>query len=105
MHFLGYWALSLIVIVIMYATAFSMVGTIPAIAALIGIYALVQATSFVVITPGNIGIQDIGFAVVAIAFGSEPAVAAAAALIIRVSGVAVTATVGLVVAVESRTGD
>jgi uncharacterized membrane protein YbhN (UPF0104 family) len=106
MRFLGYWALSLIVIVIMYATAFSMVGTIPSIAALIAIYALVQATSFVVITPGNIGIQDIGFTAVAIAFGSEPAVAAAAALIIRISGVAVTAAVGLViVGVESRTGD
>jgi uncharacterized membrane protein YbhN (UPF0104 family) len=105
-HFLGYWALSLIVIVIMYATAFSMVGTIPSIAALIAIYALVQATSFVVITPGNIGIQDVGFAAVAIAFGSEPAVAAAAALIIRLSGVAVTAVVGLVaVAVDSDTTD
>jgi uncharacterized membrane protein YbhN (UPF0104 family) len=106
LHFLGYWALSLIVIMIMYATAFSMVGPVPSTAALIAIYALVQATSFVVITPGNIGIQDLGFAAVAIAFGSEPAAAAAAALIIRISGVAVTAAVGLVVvAVDSDTAD
>ena len=103
LHFLGYWALSLIVIVIMYSTAFSMVGPIPSIATLIAIYALVQATSFVVITPGNIGIQDLGFAAIAIAFGSEPAVAAAAALIVRISGVAVTALVGLgAVAATSR---
>jgi uncharacterized membrane protein YbhN (UPF0104 family) len=100
-QFLGYWALSLVVIVIMYSTAFSMVGPIPSIATLIAIYALVQATSFVVITPGNIGIQDLGFAAVAVAFGSEPAVGAAAALIVRVSGVAVTALVGLVVVVVS----
>jgi uncharacterized membrane protein YbhN (UPF0104 family) len=105
-HFLGYWALSLIVIVIMYSTAFSMVGSIPSIATLIAIYALVQATSFVVITPGNIGIQDLGFAAVAVAFGSEPAVAAAAALIVRISGVAVTALVGLIaVAATSRETD
>jgi uncharacterized membrane protein YbhN (UPF0104 family) len=101
-HFLGYWALSLIVIVIMYSTAFSMVGPIPSIATLIAIYALVQATSFVVITPGNIGIQDIGFAAIAIAFGSEPSVAAAAALIVRISGVAVTALVGLASAALSQ---
>jgi uncharacterized membrane protein YbhN (UPF0104 family) len=100
-QFLGYWALSLIVIVIMYSTAFSMVGSVPSIATLVAIYALVQATSFIVITPGNIGIQDVGFAAVAIAFGSEPSVAAAAALIIRVSGVAVTAFAGLVVVATS----
>ena len=105
-HFLGYWVLSLIVIVTMYSTAFSMVGPVPAVATLIAIYALVQATSFIVITPGNIGIQDLGFAVIAVAFGSEPAVAAAAALIVRISGVAVTVLVGLVsVAVTSRSSD
>jgi uncharacterized membrane protein YbhN (UPF0104 family) len=100
-QFLGYWALSLVVVVIMYSIAFGMVGSVPSVATLVAIYALVQATSFIVITPGNIGIQDLGFAAVAVAFGSEPEVAAAAALIIRVSGVAVTAVVGLVVAVTS----
>ncbi len=94
-RFLGWWLLSLIVIVIMYSTAFSMVGPVPSVATLIALYALVQATSFIVITPGNIGIQDLGFAAIAVAFGSDPPVAAAAALLIRISGIAVIALVGI----------
>ena len=96
-----YWLVAIAVIVVMYATAFSMVGPIPSVPTLIAIYALVQATSFVVITPGNIGIQDLGFAAVAVAFGSDPGVAAAAALIIRISGIAVTALAGVIAALTS----
>ena len=103
LRFIGWWALSIIVIVVIYSTAFTMVGDVPPIGTLIAIYALVQATSFVVITPGNIGIQDLGFAAVAVLFGSSPEVAAAAALIVRISGIAVTAAVALgAVAVSSR---
>ena len=91
----AYWLLTIVVVVVMYSTAFSMVGPVPSVATLVAIYALVQATSFVVVTPGNIGIQDLGFAAVAVLFGSDAGVAAAAALIIRASGIAVTAMAGL----------
>lgn len=96
-RFVALWLASVTVIVVMYSTAFAMVGPVPGPAALIALYALIQVTSFVVITPGNIGIQDIGFAAIAVWFGSDPAVASAAALIVRVSGVVVTAAVALVV--------
>jgi uncharacterized membrane protein YbhN (UPF0104 family) len=97
----AYWLATIAVIVVMYATAFSMVGPIPSVPTLIAIYALVQATSFVVITPGNIGIQDLGFAAVAVAFGSALGVAAAAALIIRISGITVTVLAGVAAALTS----
>lgn len=100
----AYWIVTIAVIVVMYATAFSMVGPVPSVATLIAIYALVQATSFVVITPGNIGIQDLGFAAVAIVFGADAGVAAAAALIIRVSGVGVTVLAGLAAALVASDG-
>lgn len=102
LKFAKFWAATIAVIVVMYGVAFSMIGTAPSIPTLVAIYALVQATSFVVITPGNIGIQEIGFTAVAVFFGSDPGVAAAAALIIRISGITVTAATGVVIAATSR---
>jgi len=46
----------------------------------------VQATSFAVITPGNLGIQELGFTGLASLFGIPLAQGAAAAAIIRASG-------------------
>lgn len=97
LRFTALWAASVAIIVAMYSATFAMVGPVPPIGALIALYALIQATSFVVITPGNIGIQDLGFATIAVWFGSDAATASAAALIVRISGVLVTSLAAVII--------
>ncbi len=87
------WGGTLAIVVTMYWFTFRIAGSSPSIGALIALYALVQVTSFVVITPGNIGIQELGFAGLAVLLGVPLGLAAAAATLIRASGV--IATVGV----------
>ncbi len=85
-RFVGAWLVTLAVVVVMYGVVLSTVGASIGIGETIALYALVQATSFVVITPGNLGIQELGFTGLAALFGVPLAQGAAAAAIIRASG-------------------
>lgn len=85
-RFIGAWLATLGVVVALYAAVLSIVGASVGIGEIIALYALVQATSFVVITPGNLGIQELGFTGLAAVFGVPAAQGAAAAAIIRASG-------------------
>ncbi len=85
-RFVGAWLVTLAVVVALYGVVLSTVGASIGIGEIIALYALVQATSFVVITPGNLGIQELGFTGLAALFGVPLAQGAAAAAIIRASG-------------------
>lgn len=85
-RFVGAWLVTLAVVVALYGVILSTVGASIGIGETIALYALVQATSFAVITPGNLGIQELGFAGLAALFGVPLAQGAAAAAIIRASG-------------------
>ncbi|MEA3511865.1 MAG: lysylphosphatidylglycerol synthase transmembrane domain-containing protein [Actinomycetota bacterium] len=85
-RFVAAWLATLAVIVALYGVVLSTVGASIGIGEIIALYALVQATSFVVITPGNLGIQELGFTGLAALFGVPLAQGAAAAAIIRASG-------------------
>ena len=80
------WLVTIIVVVFLYGTVLSVVGADLGAGELIALYALVQVTSFVVITPGNLGIQEVGFAALATLLGATAAQGAAAAAIIRITG-------------------
>ena len=85
-RFVAAWVVTLAVVVALYGIVLSTVGASIGIGEIIALYALVQATSFVVITPGNLGIQELGFTGLAALFGVPLAQGAAAAAIIRASG-------------------
>lgn len=85
-RFIGAWLVTLGVVVALYTAVLSIVGASVGVGEVIALYALVQATSFVVITPGNLGIQELGFTGLAALFGIPVAQGAAAAAIIRASG-------------------
>jgi uncharacterized membrane protein YbhN (UPF0104 family) len=85
-RFVAAWLVTLAVVVALYGIVLSTVGASVGIGEIIALYALVQATSFVVITPGNLGIQELGFTGLAALFGVPAAQGAAAAAIIRASG-------------------
>ncbi len=85
-RFIGAWLATLVVVVALYGVVLSTVGTSIGVGEVIALYALVQATSFVVITPGNLGIQELGFTGLAALFGVPLAQGAAAAAIIRATG-------------------
>ncbi len=84
--FLGVWGLTLSIVVVLYRTVFSMVGWELGIGEAIAIYALLQASTFIVLTPGNVGIQELGLAAFATIFGIPAAIGAIAAALIRVTG-------------------
>ncbi len=85
-RFVGAWLVTLAVVVALYGVVLSTVGASIGIGETIALYALVQATSFAVITPGNLGIQELGFTGLAALFGVPLAQGVAAAAIIRASG-------------------
>jgi uncharacterized membrane protein YbhN (UPF0104 family) len=85
-RFIGAWLVTLGVVVALYTAVLSIVGASVGVGEVIALYALVQATSFVVITPGNLGIQELGFTGLAALFGIPVAQGAATAAIIRASG-------------------
>ena len=84
--FLGVWSLTLIIVVALYRTVFSAVGWELGIGEAIAIYALLQASTFIVLTPGNVGIQELGLAAFATIFGIPAAIGPIAAALIRVTG-------------------
>lgn len=92
LKFLATWLMTIAVVAPMYIWTFSIMDVSVGLGVVIALYGLVQVTSFVVITPGNIGIQDLGFTGLAILLGVPAGPAAAAAGLIRASGV--IATVG-----------
>ena len=96
-RFVGAWLVTLVVVAALYSVVLSTVGASVGIGEVIALYALVQATSFLVITPGNLGIQEIGFTALAALFGVPLAQGAAAAAIIRGSGWVALAIPALVV--------
>jgi uncharacterized membrane protein YbhN (UPF0104 family) len=85
-RFVAAWLVTLAVVVALYGIVLSTVGASMGIGQTIALYALVQATSFAVITPGNLGIQELGFTGLAALFGVPLAQGAAAAAVIRASG-------------------
>jgi uncharacterized membrane protein YbhN (UPF0104 family) len=85
-RFIVAWLVTLVVVVALYGIVLSTVGASIGLGEIVALYALVQATSFVVITPGNLGIQELGFTGLAALFGVPLAQGAAAAAIIRASG-------------------
>lgn len=84
--FLVVWLLTITVVVALYRTVFAAIGWNLGIGEAIAIYALLQASSFLVLTPGNLGIQELGMAALAAIFGIPAAVGVVAAGIIRVTG-------------------
>ena len=84
--FLGVWVLALLVVVVLYRTIFAAIGWNLGIGEAIAIYALLQASTFVVLTPGNLGIQELGLAALATIFGIPAAIGVIAAALIRVTG-------------------
>lgn len=84
--FAGTWSVTVIVVVMLYRAVFETVGWDLGIGEAIAIYALLQASSFIVLTPGNLGIQELGMAVLAALVGIPAATGAIAAAVIRVTG-------------------
>jgi uncharacterized membrane protein YbhN (UPF0104 family) len=85
-RFLTAWAVTLVIVLALYGVVLSSVGASLGLGETLVLYALVQATSFLVITPGNIGIQELGFTGLAAVFGVPLAQGVAASAIIRVTG-------------------
>ncbi len=84
--FVVVWLATLTVVVALYMVVFSVIGWNLGIGEAIAIYALLQASSFIVLTPGNLGIQELGFAALAAVFGIPAAIGVIAAALIRVTG-------------------
>lgn len=84
--FIAVWIMTLIVVVALYRTVFEAIGWNLGIGEAIAIYALLQASSFIVLTPGNLGIQELGLAALAAVFGIPVAIGVIAAGLIRVTG-------------------
>jgi len=90
LRFTTTWLMTLLVIGPMYIWTFSILDVSVGLGVAIALYGLVQIASFVVITPGNIGIQDLGFVGLAVLLGVPAGPAAAAAALIRASGIITT---------------
>ena len=84
--FAGVWSLTLVIVVALYQMVFVSIGSNLGIGEAIAIYALLQASTFVVLTPGNLGIQELGLAALAALFGIPAAVGVVAASVIRLTG-------------------
>ncbi|MEA3502046.1 MAG: lysylphosphatidylglycerol synthase transmembrane domain-containing protein [Actinomycetota bacterium] len=84
--FVAVWIMTLVVVVLLYTAVFDAIGWDLAIGEAIAIYALLQASSFIVLTPGNLGIQELGFAALAAVFGIPAAIGVIAAGLIRATG-------------------
>lgn len=84
--FVAVWVVTLIVVVTLYRVVFSAIGWNLEVGEAIAIYALLQAGSFIVLTPGNLGIQELGFAALAAIFGIPAAIGVIAAALIRATG-------------------
>ncbi|MEA3510413.1 MAG: lysylphosphatidylglycerol synthase domain-containing protein [Actinomycetota bacterium] len=84
--FVAVWIVTLIVVVALYRSVFDVIGWELGIGEAIAIYALLQASSFVVLTPGNLGIQELGLASLAAVFGIPAAIGVIAAALIRTTG-------------------
>lgn len=84
--FVAVWVITLIVVVALYRVVFSAIGWNLGVGEAVAIYALLQASSFVVLTPGNLGIQELGFAALAAVFGIPAAIGVIAAGLIRATG-------------------
>jgi uncharacterized membrane protein YbhN (UPF0104 family) len=84
--FVAVWIVTLIVVVTLYRTVFEVIGWNLGVGEAIAIYALLQASSFIVLTPGNLGIQELGFAALAAVFGIPAAIGVIAAALIRTTG-------------------
>jgi uncharacterized membrane protein YbhN (UPF0104 family) len=87
--------LATVLAVARYAWLFSFLNETVSVGILVALYALVQATSFIVLTPGNIGVQELGFIGVAVLLGITAGAAAAGAVILRVSAVIATLSLAL----------
>jgi glycosyltransferase involved in cell wall biosynthesis/uncharacterized membrane protein YbhN (UPF0104 family) len=74
---------------LLYVVTFDVVGISISVGLAIAIYALVQVTTVVVVTPGNLGVQEIGLVAIAVLFGVDAASAAVAAVTIRAAGMIV----------------
>jgi len=84
--FLGVWGVTVVVVVALYRAVFDATGWDLGIGEAVAIYALLQVSSFIVLTPGNLGIQELGLAALAALFGIPAASGALAAALIRVTG-------------------
>ena len=85
--FLAVWLLTIAVVVALDRTVFAAIGWNLGIGEAIAIYALLQASSFLVLTPGNLGIQELGMAALVAIFGIPAAVGiVAAGIILRATG-------------------
>jgi uncharacterized protein (TIRG00374 family) len=85
-RFIAVWAVTLVIVVALYRTVFAAVGWNLGIGEAIAIFALLQASSFIVLTPGNLGIQELGMAALVTLFGVPAAIGVIAAALIRVTG-------------------
>ncbi len=86
LRFIAVWFVTIIIVVTLYRAVFGVIDWNLGIGEAIAIYALLQASSFIVLTPGNLGIQELGLAALAALFGIPAAVGALAAALIRATG-------------------
>lgn len=85
-RFVAVWVVTVTIVVALYRSVFGAIGWELGIGEAIAIYALLQASSFLVLTPGNLGIQELGLTALATVFGIPAAIGVVAAGIIRVTG-------------------
>ena len=85
-RFVVVWAVTLTVVVALYRSVFAAIDWDLSIGVAIAIFALLQASSFIVLTPGNLGIQELGMAALVALFGAPAAIGVLAAALIRVTG-------------------
>lgn len=91
LHFTLTWLVGLAISAVVYLVSFEAVGIGISLASAVAMYALVQISTIVVITPGNLGIQELGLAAIAALFGHDFAGAALAAVLFRTVGLTVLA--------------
>ena len=85
-RFVIVWAVTLTVVVALYRSVFAAIDWDLSIGVAIAIFALLQVSSFIVLTPGNLGIQELGMAALVALFGAPAAIGVLAAALIRVTG-------------------
>ena len=94
-RFFVVWLATLAVVLVMYRLVLDAVGADLGPGEIVALYTLVQVTAAVVLTPGNFGVQELGFTGIAVLFGVPAAQGAAAAAIIRITGLVVLLALGL----------
>ncbi|MDJ0961374.1 MAG: lysylphosphatidylglycerol synthase transmembrane domain-containing protein [Acidimicrobiia bacterium] len=94
-RFIGVGLIGFALVVLIFDLSFRSVGIDIALAETVLFYVLLQLTTYLVITPGNLGIQELSFGGLAEALGIGLAPGLLAGAVIRVTGIAALVVLGL----------